>query len=97
MERPSFLVSVNGTDETPRELTAVITHQDMLRGEQIVNSAEGGSRGSLLLTTAWCYAALVRQGDYTGPWERFRDIDCDGIDKGSDVTVPPTIPAAPSV
>ena len=95
MERPSFMVALDRPEAEPVEIQAVITHQDMLRGESIIK-VSGSDGGNLMLTTAWCWASLVRQGDYTGSWEQFRDGACLMIDKGANVVIRPTREAAPS-
>lgn len=95
LERDQYTVYVQ-TDPLmePKEYTAVITHQDMLRGETAVLGEPGMNlKHGLLLTTAWCWAALMRQGDYAGAWQTFRDVDCAGIDTTPEaVAVDPTQP-----
>jgi hypothetical protein len=90
MERPAFTVGVSTDPMTvPTEYLAVISHQDMLRGEQLLAN-EPGKPGGMLMSTAWCYASLVRLGHYTGSWEEFRDYACHGIEPAADVKVDPT-------
>lgn len=97
MERPSFQVSISSDPLTvPTEQLAVISHQDMLRGEELL-ATHPGKPGGMLMSTAWCWASLVRLGHYSGSWEQFRDFDCHGIEPGVDVKVDPTQLAAPSV
>lgn len=93
LERERYQVYVQDQDEKLRELEATITHQDMLRGEQAMLGQPGITLGhGLLLTTAWCWASLMRQGDYAQAWQQFRDMDCQGMEKLDDVTVDPTAP-----
>lgn len=94
LQRDRFLVYV--TDDPaalPRELAVIVTHQDMLRGEQAMLGQPGISLDhGLLLTTAWAWASLMRQGDYANSWQTFRDQDCAGIEKMDPVEVDPTQP-----
>jgi hypothetical protein len=84
------------TDAAPLEKVATITHQDMVRGEKAHHDAGFPTEGGYLaLTTAWCWASLMRQGDYSGPFQRFCDIDCAGLEKGDPATVDPTQQATP--
>lgn len=94
LERDSYVVYVNDPDGgEPREVTAVITHQDRLRGEKAHLDAAGAKYDEALgLTTAWCWASLMRQGDYAGAYQQFRDFDCAGIERGDPVVVDPTRP-----
>lgn len=94
LQRDTFTVYVLGPDEEPQEFTAVITHQDMLRGEDQLVRAGGSDNAKLALVTAWAWASLVRQGNYTGPWVRFRDVDCAQLTKGDTIDVDPTQEAA---
>lgn len=81
LNRPSFDVYLNGTGDEPTEHRVTITHQDNLRGE--AECARAGvhdqRQRALFLTTAWCYAALVRMELYTGPFQRFHETDCAGV------------------
>lgn len=90
LQRETFTVYVNGTEEEPTELVAQITHQDMLRGEAELVRSGSDDRARLALVTAWCWAALLRQGDYSSPWARFRDVDCAAVERGEPTDVDPT-------
>lgn len=82
-----------GTFLAISEHEAVITHQDMLRGERAVLDGNGDKLDAQLqLVTAWCWASLMRQGDYAGAWQQFRDTDCQGVEKLEAVDVDPTNP-----
>jgi hypothetical protein len=88
--RQQFLIYVQDGDQV-RELTATITHQDMLRGERAMLESRDLDLGhALQLTTAWCWSALMRQGDYAGAWTDFRDLACQGVEKLGEVEVDPT-------
>lgn len=99
LERDRFTVYLalpDTVDQETVEKTAVITHQDMLRGEAALLGAPGVTLNqALALTTAWCWASLMRQGDYAGAWQTFRDQDCQGIEPDGKVDVDPTQPATP--
>jgi hypothetical protein len=94
LERDRFIVHVNPMDDgepIPHHVT--ISHQDKLRGELEHHRAGAPADGAFLnLTTAWCWASLVRAGEYTGPYTQFRDFACAGIEKDDPVEVPPTQP-----
>lgn len=92
LQRDTYTAYVNtADDDEPTELTATVNHQDKLRGEAAHLRGGGGEREFLGVTTAWVWASLMRQGDYSGPYERFRDTDCAGIEAGGPVTVDPTL------
>lgn len=96
LQRDTYVVTVADLEGELREHTAVITHQDMLRGEQALLDANGAKlQQALALTTAWCWASLMRQGDYSGPWQQFRDADCQAVEPGEPVDVDPTTRATP--
>lgn len=77
----TFTVWLNPMDDgEPTEHTAPITHQDQLRGEQAMMAEGVNPRAALAMTNAWCWASLTRQGLYSGPWSRFREIDCAGLE-----------------
>lgn len=91
LERDTFTVYVQGIDDKLAEHTAVITHQDMLRGEKALVGDPGGSdKLHLALVTSWCWASLMRQGNYGAAWQQFRDQDCQGVEKGEPIEVDPT-------
>lgn len=91
LQRDRFLVYVLATDGTIKEHTATIRHQDMLRAERAVEDGQGGGiKLAFGLTTAWCWASLMRQGDYAGAWQTFRDQDCQGMEDLEPVDVDPT-------
>lgn len=103
LQRDRFLVYVTPPNPTgdvqtpdngiPLELEATVTHQDMLRGEQVMLQQAGMNlQHGLMLTTAWAWASLMRQGDYAGAWQQFRDQDCQGVEKLDPVEVDPTQP-----
>ena len=107
LELPRYVVYVVD-HETPSEpntpadalpvVEHIITvhHADQLRAELELSAAGVSSRNMQHLTNAWCWASLVRQGLYSGPWQRFAAQDCRGIQEpteeqgGGMVTVDPT-------
>lgn len=95
LQREQYQVYVGSLDgDQVSEHVATITHQDMLRGEQAMLGQAGMDlHHGLALTTAWCWASLMRQGDYAGAWQQFRDFDCQGLDKLGEVDVDPTVTA----
>jgi hypothetical protein len=93
LQRDQYTVYVQDPTEDDKllERVATITHQDMLRGEQAMLGQPGLDLGhGLQLTTAWCWASLMRQGDYAGSWQAFRDFHCQGVEKLGTVDVDPT-------
>lgn len=75
-----FTVWLNGTDDAPTEHDVVVTHQDKLKAEHQLAVMDVPLRGHpLTLTTAWVWASLRRTEAYTGPFNRFRDIDCAAV------------------
>jgi hypothetical protein len=97
LKRENFTVYLNGTDDgDPTEQLTQITHQDMLRGEAELVRSGAADNARLALVTAWCWASLVRGGHYTGPWSRFRDVDCAGVEREELSDVDPTQEADPS-
>lgn len=91
LERDRFRVWVQTADGEVTEHEATITHQDMLRAEQAIIGTPGGTiKAAFALTTAWCWASLMRQGDYAGPWQTFRDADCQGLEDMEAAVVDPT-------
>lgn len=91
LQRDRFKVYVLQTDGSIGERTAVVNHQDMLRAERAVEDGQGGGiKLAFGLTTAWCWASLMRQGDYAGAWQTFRDQDCQGMEDMEPVDVDPT-------
>jgi len=96
LQRNRFQVYVTRPDGDLAELVAEISHQDLLRGEAAHLGQPGVSLdNALALTTAWCWASLMRQGDYAGAWPTFRDQDCQGIERLEAVDVDPTIRETP--
>lgn len=85
-------------DQLPvTEHLVTVHHADQLRAELELASAGVPARGTNMhLTDCWCWAALVRTGDYSGPWQRFAAQDCRGIQEpteaqgGGFLTVDPT-------
>lgn len=93
LQRDRFLVFVSDVNGNVTEHEATITHQDMLRGEQAHLGEPGNSlQHGLALTTAWAWASLMRQGDYSGAYQQFRDMDCQGVEKLEPIDVDPTTP-----
>lgn len=94
LEREAFEVYLNPLDDgPPRQVHVVVRHVDMLRGEQEHNRQGLPEKGTNLnLVTAWCWAALMRMGEYAGPYDRFRDTDLIGLEDGGSETVDPTQP-----
>jgi len=93
LQRERFQVWVSDANDKLTEYVATITHQDMLRGEQALLGTPGMNLGhGLALTTAWCWACLMRQGDYSWTWQQFRDMDCQQVEKLDPVDVDPTHP-----
>lgn len=91
--RDRFLVYVQDPNEALHEHEATITHQDMLRGEKAIIDTPGGTLNTALaLASAWAWASLLRQGVYAAPWQQFRDMDCQGLEKLEPVEVDPTAP-----
>lgn len=79
------------------EHVVTIHHTDQLRAElELANAGVQARQAQLHMTNAWCWASLVRQGLYSGPWQRFAAQDCRGIQEptedqgGGMVTVDPT-------
>lgn len=98
LTHPRFTVYLNPLDDgDPTEHVVTITHQDQLRAELELSRASIPPRAALNMTNAWCWAAMVRLGLYSGPWDRFREIDAAGVDAEDDdaVTVDPTQTAIP--
>lgn len=96
LQRDRFRVWVTDPDGTMKECEAIVNHQDMLRAEHALLGTPGGSLSeAFTLTTAWCWASLMRQGDYAGPWQTFRDQDCQGMEDMEPVDVDPTGRAIP--
>jgi len=91
LQRDRYTVYVSDTEGNIRELVATVNHQDLLRGEQAMLQTPGASDKQYLgMVTAWCWASLMRQGDYAGAYQSFRDQDCQGVDKLDKVDVDPT-------
>lgn len=110
LELPRYVVYVVDHDtpsepDTPADQLPVVEHivtihhADQLRAElemagQLAHVPM--KQAQLHLTSAWCWASLVRQGLYSGPWQRFQTQDCRGIQEptedqgGGMVTVDPT-------
>jgi hypothetical protein len=86
LNRPRFDVYVNTTADDPEEYAGVtITHQDQLKAEaQLARAGIDPQGHALTLTTAWCWAALVRMDVYSGTFKRFYDTDCAGVETPAD-------------
>lgn len=96
LQRDRFRVYVNDLEASMVEREATITHQDMMRAEKAIMDTPGGTiQAAFTLTTAWCWASLMRQGDYSGAWQQFRDQDCQGFEGMDPVDVDPTMRATP--
>jgi hypothetical protein len=96
LERERFLVYLQDPDENITTHEVAVHHVDMLRGE-LENSRQGNPDGARLnLVTCWCWAALTRMGLYSGPYDRFRDFDCVGLEDDGQETVDPTQPVTPA-
>ena len=98
LKRERFLVYLQDPNENVTVHQVAARHVDMLRGE-LEHNRQGSPDGArLTLVTAWCWAALTREGVYTGPYERFRDFDCVGLEDDGQETVDPTplVTPAPS-
>ena len=96
--QPVFRVYLNPMDDgDPAEHVVTITHQDQLRAELELNRNNISTRAALNMTNAWCWAAMVRSGNYVGPWDRFKDFDCAGVESEDDdgVAVDPTQQGTP--
>lgn len=95
LERERFLVYLQDPNENVTTHPVAVQHVDMLRGE-LEHNRQGAPDGAKLnLVTAWCWAALTRMGAYAGPFERFRDFDCVGLEDDGKETVDPTQPVTP--
>lgn len=93
LQRERYVVYLAPKDDgPPEEHHVTVSFQDQLRGELEHSRAALPDRALLNLTTAWVWAAMVRTGDYTGPYDRFRDIDCQGLEDDGQETVDPTNP-----
>lgn len=91
LQRDRYTVYVQDEQEQLHEYEATVTYQDLLRGEAALAQTGTSQEHYLTLATAWVWASLMRQGDYAGPWQRFRDQDCQGVDKLEPVDVDPTV------
>lgn len=90
-----FLVYLQDPNENITEHAVTVRHVDMLRGE-LENSRQGNPDSARLnLVTCWCWAACMRLGIYSGPFESFRDRDLVGLEDGGTETVDPTQPGTP--
>lgn len=95
LQRERFIVTVQDPNETITQHRVVIHHQDMLRGE-LENSRQGNPDGARLnLVTAWCWAAMTRDGLCTTPYEHWRDFALVGLEDDGSETVDPTPPPTP--
>lgn len=82
LNRPTFDVYLNSTDPEPVRHTVQITHQDQLRAErELAALGIDVRKRPLAMTTGWCWAALCRIEAYAGPFKRFSDTDCAGVEE----------------
>jgi len=95
MQREKFLVMVQDENETVTQHSVTIHHQDMLRGELELSRNGVPDTAKMNLVTAWCWAGLTRQGDYTKSFAHFRDMECVGLEDDGSETVDPTQPVTP--
>lgn len=92
--RPAYIVTL-GPEDSPRELRVVVHHQDQLRAELELNRKGIDMRGAALhLSTAFCWAALKRMGEYPGNFDTFAHADMLGMEDGGAEPVGPTPRAA---
>lgn len=93
LKREAYIVHLNPLDDGgPTEHRVTITHQDMMRGEEAHLATGAPYKAALGLTTAWCWAAMMRTGQWAGTYVMFRDTAVAGIEDGGDETVDPTQP-----
>lgn len=91
LQRERIRTYVLDLEGVMQERVAIITHQDMMRAEKAVMDTPGGNiSAAVTLATAWCWASLMRQGDYSGAWQQFRDQDCQGMEDMEAVDVDPS-------
>lgn len=90
-----FLVYLQDPNEQVTEHQVTVRHVDMLRGE-LENARQGNPDGAKLnLVTCWVWAACMRLGLYSGPYDRFRDQDLVGLEDDGKETVDPTQQGTP--
>jgi hypothetical protein len=81
----------------PVEYAVTIRHVDRLKAEIQQRALGLDLELAQHSTTAWAWAAMVREGHYTGPCQRFLYDDCEGVDLAEDPDeVPPTPPDPPT-
>lgn len=93
LTRERFLVYLQDENENVTEHRVTVHHVDMLRGE-LENSRQGNPDNARLnLVTTWCWAAMMRTGDYAKSFPQFRDQDLVGLEDDGQETVNPTVQA----
>lgn len=88
-------VWINTQDGTDPESTDVrIRHVDRLTAERTMTQMGMGTDQGLAIhmQTAWAWAALKREGIYTGPFDRFMAVDCLDLEDAGEEDVDPTEP-----
>jgi hypothetical protein len=92
LKRDTYIVYLNPLDDgEPTEHKVTITHQDMMRGEQAHLGGGATYDAALGLTTSWCWAAMMRTGQWAGTYVMFRDTACAGLEEGPEEAVDPTL------
>lgn len=96
LTRPAYIVTLAGAtpEDEPTELRVVIHHQDQLRAELELTRKGMDLKAHLHLSTAFCWAALKRTGDYGGNFDTFANHDLLGLQDGGNDPVGPTRTAA---
>lgn len=93
LQRERFLVYLQDEKEQITEHRVTVLHVDMLRGELEHNRQGLPEKGANLnLVTTWCWAAMMRLGLYSKPFNLFRDQDLQGLEDDGKETVDPTQP-----
>lgn len=97
MKRTTFDVLMRTTDET----TAIVETEHrvtVILGDQLRGELEGKKLGldtnyPIHTGALWVWAAMVRNGHYSGSFHEFKDA-CVDYDKVAEADVDPTTPAA---
>lgn len=81
-------------DGDPVEHVVVVKHADRLAAEVQLSGLGMQLDLPQHMTTAWAWAALTREGVYSGPLARFMRTDCAGfeVEDDEEATVDPTPP-----